>query len=76
MGWCNDINNKKNYNKLIKVNKNIKHEKLLEKITNTIYYSNKLQYKKAENWQRECNFVHLTRKYQPTRVCSTTKKIF
>ena len=31
MGWCDDINNKKNYNKLIKVNKNIKHEKLFRK---------------------------------------------
>ena len=30
MGWCNDKKNKK-YNKLIKVNKNIKHEKMFRK---------------------------------------------
>ena len=28
MGWCDDLKNKKNYNKLIRINKNIKHEKL------------------------------------------------
>ena len=31
MGWCDDIKNKKYYNKLIKVNKKIKHEKLFRK---------------------------------------------
>ena len=25
MGWCDDLKNKKKYNKLIQVNKNIKH---------------------------------------------------
>ena len=30
MGWCNDVRNKK-YNKLIKINKKIKHEKLFRK---------------------------------------------
>ena len=34
MGWCDDVNNK-NYNRLIKSNKKIKHEKLFRK--NTIY---------------------------------------
>ena len=34
MGWCDDTNNK-NYNRLIKSNKKIKHEKLFRK--NTIY---------------------------------------
>ena len=28
MGWCDDPNDKKNYNKLIIIKKNIKHEKL------------------------------------------------
>ena len=31
MGWCDDIKSKKNYNKLIKVNKKIKHEKLFRR---------------------------------------------
>jgi len=33
MGWCDDINSKF-YNKLIKLNKNIKHEKLYQKSNN------------------------------------------
>ncbi len=31
MGWCDDIKSKKFYNKLIKTNKNIRHEKLYRK---------------------------------------------
>ena len=31
MGWCDDIYDKKNYNKLIKTKKNIRHEKLFRK---------------------------------------------
>ena len=31
MGWCDDIKSKKNYNKLIKVDIKIKHEKLFRK---------------------------------------------
>ena len=30
MGWCNDVTNKK-YNRLIKINKNIKYEKMFRK---------------------------------------------
>ena len=31
MGWCDDIKSKRYYNKLIKVNKKLKHEKLFRK---------------------------------------------
>ena len=31
MGWCDDPTDKKNYNKLIKIKKNLKHEKLYRK---------------------------------------------
>ena len=31
MGWCDDLNSSKKYNKLIKINKNLKHEKLKRK---------------------------------------------
>ncbi len=31
MGWCDDIKNKRYYNKLFKIKKNIKHEKLYRK---------------------------------------------
>ena len=31
MGWCNDVSNKNKYNKLIKINNKIRHEKLFRK---------------------------------------------
>ena len=36
MGWCDDILNKK-YNKLIKIKKNIHHEKLYRRDLNMTY---------------------------------------
>ena len=36
MGWCDDVNYPKKYNKLFKINKRINHEKLKEKIINMI----------------------------------------
>ena len=37
MGWCDDTFYPKYYNKLIKIDNKIKHEKLFRKITNMIY---------------------------------------
>ena len=41
MGWCDDIKNKKNYNKLIKIKiKKLNMKNYLEKIVNMIFNSN------------------------------------
>ncbi len=75
MGWCDDINSKKNYNKLIKVKKNIKHEKLFRKdykydfIIPINYNSEKPKIGKGS-----AIFIHLTKKYQPTSGCIALKK--
>ena len=37
MGWCDDPKDTTNYNKLIKIKKNIKHENFIEKIINMIF---------------------------------------
>ena len=37
MGWCNDVKNKKYYNKLIKNNKKVKMKNYLEKIKNMTF---------------------------------------
>ena len=37
MGWCNDIRFPTKYNKLIKIKKGIRHEKLKERIINIIF---------------------------------------
>ena len=38
MGWCNDVCDKKNYNKLINLKKKLNMKNFLEKITNIILY--------------------------------------
>ena len=74
MGWCDDINSK-NYNKLIKVNKKINHEKLFRK--NLIYdllipinYNTKKPVKKKGS----AIFIHLTNNYEKTLGCIALKE--
>ena len=74
MGWCDDVNNK-NYNQLIKVNKNIKHEKLYRR--NNIYdllilinYNTK----KIKINKGSAIFIHLTNNYKRTLGCIALKK--
>ena len=75
MARCDDINNKKNYNKLIKVNKNIKHEKLFRKdykydFIIPINYNTE----KPKIGKGSAIFIHLTKKYQPTSGCIALEK--
>ena len=70
MGWCDDLTNKKNYNKLIKISKNIKHEKLYRKdkkydfLIPIKYNSNNTILGKGS-----CIFIHLAKNYLPTLGC-------
>ena len=75
MGWCDDINNKKNYNKLIKVNKNIRHEKLFRKDYKYDFFI-PINYntKNPKIGRGSAIFIHLTRKYQPTLGCVALQK--
>ena len=74
MGWCDDVNNK-NYNKIIKNNKKIKHEKLFRKsriydILIPINYNTK-DIKKNKG---SAIFIHLTKKYKKTLGCVAISK--
>jgi len=78
MGWCNDINNKKKYNKLVKISKNIKYEKMYR-------YDNKYDlvlpikynFHQPKLGKGSAIFLHLTKNYQKTQGCiSLTKKDF
>ncbi len=74
MGWCDDVDNK-NYNKIIKINKNIKHEKLFRKsriydILIPINYNTK-NIKKNKG---SAIFIHLTKKYKKTLGCIAVSK--
>ena len=75
MGWCDDVNNKKKYNKIINIKEKIKHEKL---------YRNDYKYnlmipisynsKKRELGKGSAIFIHLTKNYKKTAGCIALKE--
>ena len=70
IGWCNDINFPKKYNKLIKINKNIRHEKLIRKDHKyDLLIPIKYNAKKPSVGKGSCIFIHLTKDYKPTAGC-------
>ena len=76
MGWCDDVLNKK-YNKMIKIKKNIKHEKLFR--TDNKYdllIPIKYNFNKPKKGLGSCIFIHLTQNYKPTNGCIALKKRF
>ena len=74
MGWCDDSKSKF-YNKEIKVNKKIKHEKLFRK--DKIYdYFIVINYntKKIIPFKGSAIFIHLTKNYKKTDGCIALKR--
>ena len=69
MGWCNDSKNKL-YNQEIKVNKNIKHEKLFRKDYKYDYLLI-IEYntKKIKPNKGSAIFIHLTKNFKATAGC-------
>ncbi len=75
MGWCNDINYPKNYNKLFKIKKEIKHEKLKRYDQKyDLFIPIKYNFKKPILGKGSCIFIHLTKNYKPTAGCIALKK--
>ena len=75
MGWCDDPNDKKNYNKLIKIKKNIKHEKLFRKDKKYDYLIPiNFNTKKTILGKGSAIFLHLTNNYKKTLGCIALKK--
>ena len=77
MGWCDDINNQKNYNKLIKINKKkkIKHEKMYRKDNNyDLVVPIKFNFKKPKLAKGSAIFIHITKNFKPTAGCIALKK--
>ena len=75
MGWCDNPNDKQNYNKLIKIKKNIKYEKLYRK-DNKYDFLIPIQYntKKIILGKGSAIFIHLTNNYRNTLGCIALKK--
>ena len=75
MGWCDDPLDIKNYNKLIKLNKKIKSEKLYRKDHNyDLLIPIKYNFLKPVKFKGSCIFIHLTNNYKPTLGCIAIKK--
>ena len=75
MGWCDDIANKNKYNKLIKINKKIHHEKLFRKDNKyDLLIPIKYNFTKPIKSKGSCIFIHLTKNYKPTAGCIALKK--
>ena len=75
MGWCDDPYNKKNYNKLITIKKNIKYEKLFRKDHKyDLMIPIKYNYFKPVKLRGSCIFIHLTDNYRSTAGCIAIKQ--
>ena len=77
MGWCDDPISKKNYNKLIKIDKktNLKYEKLFRK--DSIYdYFIPINYNtnRSTLGKGSAIFIHLTKDYKKTLGCIALKE--
>ena len=75
MGWCDDIRFPKKYNKLIKIDEKISHEKLMRKDHKYNYLIPiKYNFKKTVTGLGSCIFIHLTKDYKPTAGCIALKE--
>ena len=74
MGWCDDIRFPEKYNKLIKIKKKIRHEKLLRKDHKYDFLIPiKYNFEKPITGLGSCIFIHLTKNYKPTAGCIALK---
>ena len=75
MGWSNDINFPKKYNKLINIKEKIKHEKLIGKdYKYDFIIPIKYNFTKPTVGLGSCIFIHLTKNYKPTAGCIALKE--
>ena len=75
MGWCNDIRFPEKYNKLIKIEKKISHEKLKRKDNKyDLLIPIKYNFNKTITGMGSCIFIHLTKDYKPTAGCIALKE--
>ena len=75
MGWCDDVNSKKFYNKLINTKNKLHHEKLFRKDHKyDLIIPIKYNFKKRILGKGSCIFFHLTNDYKPTAGCIALNK--
>ena len=75
MGWCDDVNEIKKYNKLIKINKKFSYERLYRKDHKyDLLVPIKYNFNKIVPGKGSCIFIHLTNNYKSTAGCVALKK--
>jgi len=75
MGWCDDIHFPGKYNKLCRIEKKIKYEKLKRKdYKYDFLIPIKYNFKKPVTGKGSCIFIHLTKDYKPTAGCIALKE--
>ena len=75
MGWCDDVRFPKKYNKLFKLEKKIRHERLKRKdYKYDFLIPIKYNFKKPIIGLGSCIFIHLTKDYKPTAGCIALKE--
>src|SRR6056300_646629 len=75
MGWCDDVRFPKKYNKIIKIQKGIHHEKLKRKDHKyDLLVPIKYNFKNPILGIGSCIFIHLTKDYKPTAGCVALKE--
>ncbi|WP_440669626.1 L,D-transpeptidase family protein [Candidatus Pelagibacter sp. HIMB1483] len=74
MGWCDDVNISKYYNRLV-INKKIKQEKLYRKdFKYDLIIPIKYNFSNPIKSKGSCIFIHLTKNYKPTAGCIALSK--
>ena len=75
MAWCNDVRNKKYYNKQIKINKSTRYEILFRKDYKYDYFIPIMYNTKINRpYKGSAIFIHLTKKYKKTLGCVAISK--
>ena len=75
MGWCDDVRFPKKYNKLFKIDKKVKHEKLERKdYRYDFLIPIKYNFNNPIIAMGSCIFIHLTKDYKPTAGCVALKE--
>ena len=74
MGWCDDVKSQK-YNKLIKISKRIKHEKMFRNDSSyDLLIPIKYNMSKPKKNKGSAIFLHITSNYKKTLGCVAVKK--
>jgi len=75
MCWCDDVRFPKKYNKILKIEKKVKHEKLKRKdYKYDFLIPIKYNFNKPITGKGSCIFIHLTKDYKPTAGCVALKE--